>query len=76
MDEKNVPVFIKLDEYKDILDIMRVIGSKLIESKETLETIRQLKDEEDSELSNWNDNLNDVHKKLEFINEILTSPKL
>lgn len=75
MNDNEVPVFVKLDEYKNIINIVTVIKKKLLESKETLESIKQLKSEEDLELENWSENLDEVHKKLELIDEIITTPK-
>ena len=46
----NAPVFIKIDSYKEVLNIIDVIKAKIDKSKELLEKINQLKAEEDEEL--------------------------
>ena len=75
MKEHDVPVFIKLEEYKDILNIVTVIKKKITESKNTLESLKQLKAEEDQELEQWENNLNDVKNKVEYVGGYLTQPK-
>ncbi len=75
MEENDVPVFIKLDEYKDILDIVSVIKKKIAESNNTLLRIKQLKTEEDSEIETWQRNLADVYRQNDFLGELLTEPK-
>ncbi|MBR9690639.1 hypothetical protein GOV08_03060 [Candidatus Woesearchaeota archaeon] len=74
MDE-NAPLFIKLDEHKDILNIVTVIKKKVQESKNTLGRIENLRAEEKNELENWTKNLNDVHTKVELIDRMFTNPK-
>ena len=75
MEDNDVPIFIKLEAYKDIINIVAVIKKKLVESKNTLGRIKQLRSEEDTEIENWENNLDDVHKKIGFIDELLTEPK-
>ena len=43
-------IFVKIDDYKDVLEIMNMIRNKLGEAKTTLEDINKLKNEEDAEL--------------------------
>jgi len=66
------PVFVKIEEYKEILSIMNVINKKLEDVRETLAKIKKLKHEEDEQLIGWSANLNDVSKKIEYINELLS----
>lgn len=75
MDSKDVPVFIKLEEYNDILAIVAVIKKKISESKETILRLEELREEEDTEINAWQTNLKEVHEKLEFVDELLKEPK-
>ena len=43
--DENMQVFVKIDDYKDVLDIMNMIKNKLSEAKITLEEINKLKNE-------------------------------
>lgn len=75
MSQNEVPVFIKLEEYNDILSIVSVIKKKIGEAKSTLLKLEQLREEEDHEVVLWQSNLKDVNEKLEFIDQILKEPK-
>ncbi len=72
---EGMPVFIKVDEYKDILDIIELTQEKVKEARALLEKVNELKAEEDAELDNWDESLNDVEKKLNFVDRSLFEPK-
>ncbi len=65
------PVFVKIEEYKELLSIMNVIDKKLEDVRETLAKVKKLKHEEDEQIISWTANLNDVSKKIDYINELL-----
>ena len=69
------PVFVKIEDYKDILDILELIKNKLNEAKETLGNLNELKNEEDSELELWRSTLNDIERKVENIDRTLLEPE-
>ena len=48
--KEEMPVFVRVDEYKDVLEIMNHIKTKIENAKDTLAKINQLKNEEDAEL--------------------------
>lgn len=73
-DEKGMPVFVKIDEYKDVLDIMNMIKNKIEDAKETLGRINELKNEEDAELEMWHTGLEEVERKVTFIDKVLFEP--
>ena len=68
-------VFVKIDEYKDILDIISMIRNKLDGTKKTLGKINELKNREDSELESWSRALNEIEKKVDFIDKALFEPE-
>lgn len=68
---EGAPVFVKIDEYKDVLDIVNSIKMKLTESKEVLSQIADLKAEEDAEIDNWKADLEDVERKMAFVDSTL-----
>ncbi len=74
--QQGMNVFVKIDEYKDILDIMELIQEKVKEAKTILGKINDLKNQEDSELELWRNGLEDVERKLTFIDQTLFEPKL
>lgn len=72
---KELPVFIKIEDYKDVIDVMELIKNKILEANDVLEKIRRLKAEEDAELELWNSNLEDVERKISYIDRTLFEPE-
>ncbi len=65
------PVFIKIDEYKDTLDIIALLKNKLNEGKEIIERINKMKEEEDNELATWSAELDEIASKIDSIDKSL-----
>jgi len=76
MDETRAPVFVKIDEYKDIVDIMTLIREKLRQAKFLLDKIAELKAQEDSELATWAKELEDVEARVSNIDKTLMEPSV
>ena len=74
MDEKKAPVYVKVEEYKDIMDIMTLMREKLRQSKFLLDKIAELKGQEDAELSTWAKELEDVESRVSAIDKTLFEP--
>lgn len=70
-----MPVFVKVDEYKEILDVLEMIKSKIKEIRATLGDINALRNEEDAELAMWNNTINEVEKKIDSIDRIMFEPE-
>jgi len=66
------PVFVKIDKYKDILNIVEVINKKVRGVKQLLAELEELKDKETEELNSWKNNLDQITHKLETMQEELT----
>ncbi|MFT4326726.1 MAG: hypothetical protein ACMXYK_04450 [Candidatus Woesearchaeota archaeon] len=73
MSEK-MPVFVKIDEYKEVLDILSVIKTKLSDAKDVLAEVESLKAKEDAEIESWKESLDDVEEKIHYVNEELFEP--
>ena len=69
------PVFVKIEDYKDILDVLELIKDRLNEAKRTLADINEMKNDEDEELEMWSSTLNEIEKKIEGINGTLFEPE-
>ena len=67
MPEKNLPVFVKINDYKEVLNVVDVMKQKLRETTQTLEKIKQLKNEEDKELQEWDRNISEISRRIAFI---------
>ncbi|MEK6938944.1 MAG: hypothetical protein AABX04_07945 [Nanoarchaeota archaeon] len=72
---ERMPVFVKVDEYDEVLNLVKLIRKKIDESKETLLKINELKNEEDHQLEMWQNNLAEVEKKIDFIEHSLNEPE-
>jgi len=66
------PVFVKIDKYKDILNIVEVVNKKVTGVKQLLAELEELKDKEAEELVSWKNNLDQITHKLEIMQEELT----
>ena len=73
---KDMNVFVKISEYNDILDIVQLINNKVKEARTVLGKINDLKNQEDTELGNWKNSLDDVERKLKYIDQTLFEPKM
>ena len=70
-----MPVFVKVDEYKEILDVLDMIKGKMEEIKETLDSVNNLRNEEGAELAMWNNTINEIEKKIDSIDKIMFEPE-
>lgn len=75
MKMERMPVFVKVEEYDNVLGLIKTIRRKVDEAKETLNTIHELKNEEDHQLEVWITNLGEVEKKIDFIEHSLNEPE-
>ena len=75
IEEKEAPIFIKVENYKEVIDLIRSIKRKIEEAKANLERIYTMKSEEDIKIEEWDDLLRDLEKKTTFINETLLESK-
>ena len=65
--DKNLPVFVKINDYKEVLNIVDVMKQKLKETSKTLEKIKVLKVEEDKELQEWEKSITEISRRLAFV---------
>ena len=70
-----MPVFIKIDEYEEVLGLVKMIQRKLEDAKTTLLKINDLKNEEDHQLEMWQNALVEVEKKIDFIDQTLNEQR-
>lgn len=67
----NAPIFVKIGEYKNIVNVLDLIKNKLTDARNNLNKINEIKTQEDSELKEWETSLNETEKKVEEINKVL-----
>lgn len=68
------PVYVKIKEYKDVLDVMNMIKNKIDDAKSTLARLNELKNEEDAELELWKAGIEEIEKKVAFVDRALFQP--
>ena len=68
---KDMPLFVKVDKYEDVVDTMNTVKAKVNEIKAILSKITELKNNEDIELELWQNTVDDVEKKMLYADSIL-----
>jgi len=72
---EKMPVFVKVDQYNEVLELVSTIRKKLEEAKETLLKVNDLKNEEDHQLELWQSTLAEIEKKVDFIDHSFNEPE-
>ena len=70
MDE-NAPVFVKVEDYKDLLDILSLTKERLKQAQDLLERIKQLDKEEEAELETWTKDIDDAKELVANLDKTL-----
>ncbi len=73
---KDMIVYVKIDGYKDIVDIVNLTRSKIKQAKYIISKISEIKRQEDEEIARWIDNLEQVEEKVNFIDSALMEPQV
>jgi hypothetical protein len=69
--EGHAPVYVKVNEYEEVLSILEGVKRKVRESREVLTKLSELKAEEDKELLAWSESLDDISNRLGHIDKSL-----
>ena len=72
---EQMPVFVKIDDYEDVINTIKAIRKKIEEAKETLLKINDLKNEEDHQIEMWQNALSEFEKKVDMIDHSLNEPE-
>jgi hypothetical protein len=72
---EKMPVFVKVEEYDDVLHLIKAIRTKVDDAKNTLLKVNDLKNEEDHQLEIWQNTLTEIEKKVDFIDHSLNEPE-
>ncbi len=64
-------LFIKIDNYKEAVALMHKIKEKVEEAEKVAEKLSKIKEEEDSELSSWHQNLEEIKESILSIDKEL-----
>ena len=69
-------IFVKVDDYKGILEAMEQIKEKVSEAKRALAKIEELKEKEDAELNKWKERIDFIEAKMINIDNNFTNPDI
>jgi len=69
MDKKSL--YVKVEDYKDIVDIMTLVKKKIQDAKGMLNNINTLKNDEDAEIEEWNSTLQEIDRKIDDLDRTL-----
>ncbi len=69
-DEK--PIYVKVDKYKDIIQKMSVIKTKLDSVENLMKSLENVRNEEEQKLETWRNDLMEVKKKLLSVDKDLS----
>lgn len=65
------PIFVKIEEYRDIRNILDLIRAKISDARVLIEEIEKLRHEEAKELETWKQEIDDVQTRVDFIHRSL-----
>jgi hypothetical protein len=70
-----MPIYVRIEEYKDVLDVISMLRNKLKEARDSLQKINELKNEEDIELEKWEAGLDAVERRIAFVDKVMFEPE-
>ncbi len=62
------PVFVKIDQYKQLTQILAAIDQKINESEKLLQQLAKLSEDEEAQLKAWATSLEEVKARSEELN--------
>ena len=72
-EKKTGPIFIRIDKFKESLELFENIKEKIEELKEHLENTKKLKEEEEKSLTSWEIEIQKIKKQIEQIDKNIFS---
>jgi len=75
MDGKKADIFIKIEEYREVIDVLELLQHKMKQARMLLRKINDTKLQEDAELEEWNAAINDIESKISLIDRSLLEPE-
>ncbi|MBD3361615.1 hypothetical protein GF358_02360 [Candidatus Woesearchaeota archaeon] len=66
------PIFVGVDDYKFILNNTNVIRSKLLEAEDFAKKLNSLKHKETKILDKWHSRIEEIDKKLTYVDKVLS----
>lgn len=69
------PIFIAADEYKKIINNANVLRSRLLAGEERMQRLAQIKQAEEKTFASWRAKLEDIEKKLAYVDDVIASAR-
>jgi uncharacterized coiled-coil DUF342 family protein len=69
------PLFVKLENYDEVINTMETIKTKIEAAKALLDEIADLKAEEDEHISKWKEQLDIAEDRVNEIDKTLAEPE-
>ena len=66
---ENKPIFVKIDEYKDIQDVLGLVKAKINDAHNAISRIESLKKHEEAEIEMWKSEIEHVSKRINAIED-------
>ena len=73
---ENFPIFIKIDDYKDVVEILARTREQVGQARQLLARIGEVKAHEDELLAQWAHEIEDVEHRIEEIDKMLVHQKM
>jgi len=65
------PLFVAVDDYNNVRSNTNIIRAKLLEAEEYIQRLSDLKIEEEKSFARWKKHLEDVEKKLTYVDKVI-----
>jgi len=69
------PVYVKVDDYEQVLDVLDAIKKSIGEARKTLHELNTLKEEENAEFQKWVDSLNEIEGRVNDVDKMIFEPE-
>jgi hypothetical protein len=73
--QDGAPIYVKVEDYKGVLDIIALIKDKIREADTILHHISDVKVKEDSEIESWKLSLDEIKQRVSDIDTTLLDVK-
>ncbi len=74
MMRENAPVFVKIEDYRQMIDVVEMIKKNLAQAKQMLGELNHLKEQEASEIQSWGEELDKIESKINDMDKLMFQP--
>lgn len=71
--KKNEPLFIRIDKFEESMKIVEKARQKITELEEMLNEVKKIKDEEERELTHWENSIQTIKSEIEKVDQDIFS---